>query len=143
MHGTQKDYFNIVERRSLGAAMRCASRIRNSHWGEIITYSRKVFIPLTNMCRDNCGYCTFVKHPDSPEAWIMTPKQVIEVARAGERNGCKEVLFSLGEKPEMRYGKARKVLESLGYRTMVSYLRDMCALILRKHDCYPTLTPER
>ena len=80
--------------------MNRASERRDNRWGNIITYSRKVFVPLTNMCRDTCGYCTFVKHPDSPDASIMTPSQVLKLAKKGEQKGCKELLFSLGERPE-------------------------------------------
>lgn len=124
-----------------------ASRIRDLHWGKSVTYSRKVFVPLTNMCRDTCGYCTFVKHPDSPEAQIMTPEQVLASARKGEREGCKELLFSLGEKPELRYEAARNALAKLGYTRMTAYLRDMCELVLRETSLLPhvnagTLTDE-
>ena len=79
-----------------------AAAIRDRFWGQNVTYSRKVFVPLTNMCRDTCGYCTFVKHPSDPEARIMTPDQVLKVAKEGIEKGCKELLFSLGEKPELR-----------------------------------------
>ncbi|MEO0382300.1 MAG: 7,8-didemethyl-8-hydroxy-5-deazariboflavin synthase CofG [Pseudomonadota bacterium] len=114
-----------------------ASAIRNAHWGEVITYSRKVFAPLTTMCRDTCGYCTFVKHPDDPGAYIMTPKDVLATARRGEETGCKELLFSLGEKPEQRYEKAAKALEKLGYSSMIDYLAAMCALVLKETSLLP------
>ncbi len=116
---------------------RQASRIRQRHWGDTITYSRKVFAPLTTMCRDTCGYCTFVKHPDEPGAYIMTPDQVRETAKRGEKTGCKELLFSLGEKPELRYNKAAKALAKLGYSSMVDYLADMCALVLEETSLLP------
>ena len=128
---------NLLERRSLIAAMDKAASIRDEQWGKCITYSRKVFVPLTNMCRDTCGYCTFVKHPDSDEAMIMTPEQIEGVAKRGEQLGCKEVLFSLGEKPEQRYEKARNKLKMLGYDSMISYLRDMCNLVLKKTALLP------
>lgn len=114
-----------------------ACDIRDQAWGRRVTYSRKVFVPLTNMCRDTCGYCTFVKHPDSPEANIMTPEQVLRSAKKGERQGCKELLFSLGEKPERRYEKARMGLAYLGYERMTDYLADMCALVLRETTLLP------
>lgn len=117
--------------------MEQASIKRDKSWGKNITYSRKVFIPLTNMCRDTCGYCTFVKHPDSPEAKILKPEQVLKIARNGEAKGCKEVLFSLGEKPELRYNKAKIELNSLGYERLTDYLRDMCSLILEKTSLLP------
>ncbi len=121
-------------RRELGQQ---ASAIRNAHWGETITYSRKVFAPLTTMCRDTCGYCTFVKHPDDPGAYIMTPDEVLATARRGEESGCKELLFSLGEKPERRYEKAAKALENRGYSSMIDYLAAMCALVLEETSLLP------
>ncbi|MEO1798602.1 MAG: 7,8-didemethyl-8-hydroxy-5-deazariboflavin synthase CofG, partial [Pseudomonadota bacterium] len=114
-----------------------AAAVRDVHWGRRITYSRKVFVPLTNMCRDTCGYCTFVKHPKDPAAEIMTPEQVLAQARKGERTGCKELLFSLGEKPEQRYEEARAGLARLGYARMTDYLADMCALVLEATTLLP------
>src|SRR5581483_527888 len=76
-----------------------------------ITYSRKVFIPLTNLCRDRCGYCTFARTPGDGVAHTMTPEEVLAVARAGRKAGCKEALFSLGDKPELRYPEYREWLE--------------------------------
>lgn len=114
-----------------------ASAVRAKHWGDTITYSRKVFAPLTTMCRDTCGYCTFVKHPDDPGAYIMTPDQVRATAKRGEETGCKELLFSLGEKPEQRYEKAANALAKLGYTSMIVYLADMCALVLEETSLLP------
>ena len=131
----------------LESLMSKASEKRDLKWGNVTTYSRKVFVPLTNMCRDTCGYCTFVKHPDSPEANIMTPEEVLDIVKKGEQKGCKEVLFSLGEKPELRYEKAKRMLNSLGYARMTDYLRDMCELVLTETNLLPhvnsgTLTNE-
>ncbi|MGI9418574.1 MAG: 7,8-didemethyl-8-hydroxy-5-deazariboflavin synthase CofG [Geminicoccaceae bacterium] len=117
--------------------MAAASAIRDRAFGKTITYSRKVFVPLTNMCRDTCGYCVFVKHPSSPDANIMMPDEVMDVVREGERLGCKEVLFSLGEKPERRYAEAREGLKALGYARMTDYLRDMCALVIEQSSLIP------
>lgn len=114
-----------------------AASVRAAHWGKTITYSRKVFAPLTTMCRDTCGYCTFVKHPDEPGAYIMTPEQVLKTARQGEETGCKELLFSLGEKPELRYEKAAQALGALGYSSMIDYLAAMCALVLEETSLLP------
>ncbi|MEX0284907.1 MAG: 7,8-didemethyl-8-hydroxy-5-deazariboflavin synthase CofG, partial [Paracoccaceae bacterium] len=114
-----------------------AADVRDAAWGRRVTYSRKVFVPLTNMCRDTCGYCTFVKHPSDPAARIMTPEQVLAEARKGERQGCKELLFSLGEKPELRYDAAREDLARLGYDRMTDYLADMCALVLSETSLLP------
>lgn len=122
---------------ALAQLMGEAASIRQSHWGDTVTYSRKVFAPLTTMCRDTCGYCTFVKHPDEPGAYIMTPEQVLKTAWQGEETGCKELLFSLGEKPELRYEKAAQALGALGYTSMIDYLAAMCALVLEETSLLP------
>ncbi|MBU3071376.1 7,8-didemethyl-8-hydroxy-5-deazariboflavin synthase CofG [Aestuariicella sp. G3-2] len=114
-----------------------AEKIRDASWGDTVTYSKKVFIPLTNMCRDECGYCTFVKHPDHPDANIMSLGEVTKTLREGEQMGCKEALFSLGEKPELRYSKAAKILSGLGYVRMVDYLQDMCEFTLLETSLVP------
>ena len=88
----------------LSAAMQARQRFKPG----VITYSRKVFIPLTNLCRDYCGYCTFRRDPGQPGAHTMTPDQVLEVARAGEKMGCTEALFSLGDKPELAFPEMRE-----------------------------------
>ncbi|MDR5903546.1 7,8-didemethyl-8-hydroxy-5-deazariboflavin synthase CofG [Halomonas icarae] len=115
----------------------CAAQLRNTHWGRTLTYSRKVFVPLTNMCRDDCGYCTFVQKPGSPAARVMTPDEVMAVVKEGERLGCKEVLFSLGEKPELRYAEAREALARLGHTSMIDYLIEMCRRVLDETDLLP------
>lgn len=122
---------------ALDDLMRSAAAVRDAHWGKSISYSRKVFIPLTTMCRNTCGYCTFVKHPSQPGAKYMTPDDVLDVARRGERLGCKEALFSLGEKPELRYPEARAALDRLGYATTIDYLVDMCGRVLDNTGLIP------
>ena len=114
-----------------------ALEIRTQSWGNSVTYSRKIFVPLTNMCRDQCGYCTFVKDPGSPEANIMDPESVMDLIREGERTGCKEVLLSLGERPELRHLKARLGLQRLGFSSMLDYLRFICEMILRNSSLLP------
>jgi FO synthase len=89
------------------------------------------------MCRDECKYCTFVQRPDSGNAQIMTPQQVLAVVKQGQRMGCKEVLFSLGEKPELRYREARQALAKLGFTSMVDYLAEVCALVLKETTLLP------
>ena len=115
----------------------CAAAVRDRHWGDAISYSRKVFIPLTTMCRNTCGYCTFVKHPGDPGANFMTPDEVLAVAVKGEALGCKEALFSLGERPERRYPQAREALARLGHATTVDYLVAMCRLVLENTALVP------
>ncbi len=118
-----------------------ARRLRDRCKGRTVTYSRKVFIPLTTLCRDSCGYCTFAKAPGDPAARTLNPDEVLAIARAGEKAGCKEALFSLGERPELRHELAREQLRSLGYATMLEYLRAMCALVLRETTLVPHVNP--
>jgi FO synthase len=108
---------------------------------EIVTYSRKVFIPLTNLCRDYCGYCTFRRDPRQPGAHTMTPDQVLDVARAGEKMGCTEALFSLGDKPELAFPEMRETLRHLGYKSTLHYLEAMCELVLRETTLLPHPNP--
>src|SRR5829696_8335856 len=95
-------------------AMRAAAEVRDRLFGPRVSYSRKFFIPLTKLCRDNCGYCTFARAPRPGERAYLTPEEVLEVARAGEEAGCKEALFTLGDNPEKRYLEARRELEETG-----------------------------
>ena len=118
-----------------------AANIRDQRWGHTVTYSRKVFIPLTNLCRDTCGYCIFAKPPTDPTAGYLTPDQVLEIAEAGEKTGCKEALFSLGERPELRYPEAREALKRFGYKTTIDYLAAMCQLILDNTRLIPHANP--
>ncbi len=107
----------------------------------IITYSRKVFIPLTNLCRDYCGYCTFRRDPGDPGAHTMTPDEVLAVARKGETMGCTEALFSLGDKPELPFPEMRETLRQLGYKSTLHYLEAMCELVLRETGLLPHPNP--
>lgn len=123
------------------ALMLAASLVRDRHKGKVMTYSRKVFIPLTNLCRDTCGYCTFVRQPGDPQAHTMTGEEVLAAAKAGQRAGCKEALLSLGDKPEAKYPEYRGWLETRGYRTTLQYLRDMCELVQRETGLLPHANP--
>src|SRR5579863_9848766 len=107
----------------------------------IITYSRKVFLPLTNLCRDYCGYCTFRRDPGEPGAHTMTPEEVLAVARAGEKLGCTEALFSLGDKPELLFPEMRDTLRHLGYKSTLHYLEAMCELVLSETTLLPHPNP--
>ncbi len=107
----------------------------------VITYSRKVFLPLTNLCRDYCRYCTFRRDPGTPGAHTMTPEQVLEVARAGEKLGCREALLSLGDKPEAAFPEMREQLQRLGYASTLHYLESICELILRETKLLPHANP--
>jgi FO synthase len=121
----------------LSELMLQAALKRDQHWGRVMTYSRKVFIPLTNYCRDECKYCTFVKRPGDESATVMTPNQVLLVAQKGQELGCKEALFSLGEKPELRYKQVRHALRDMGYKTLIDYVIAMCKLVLTNTTLIP------
>src|ERR1700758_692530 len=107
----------------------------------VITYSRKVFIPLTNLCRDYCGYCVFRRDPGDPGAHTMTPEEVLAVVHQGEKLGCTEALFSLGDKPESVFPEMRETLRRLGYRSTLHYLEAMCELVLRESTLLPHPNP--
>ena len=121
--------------------LREASAVRDARTGATITYSRKVFIPLTNLCRDRCGYCTFAREPGDGKAHTMNPDEVLAVARAGQQAGCKEALFSLGDKPELRYPEYREWLEQRGFRSTIEYLRAMCQLVFEETGLLPHANP--
>lgn len=114
-----------------------AAALRDAGHGNIVTYSRKVFIPLTRLCRDVCHYCTFATTPSRLSAPYLTPDEVLEIARAGRTAGCQEALFTLGDKPELRWTEARRALDAMGYETTVDYLIAMCDLVLRETGLLP------
>ncbi|MDR2837158.1 MAG: 7,8-didemethyl-8-hydroxy-5-deazariboflavin synthase CofG, partial [Azonexus sp.] len=114
-----------------------AAEIRDRGHGSIVTYSPKVFIPLTQLCRNVCHYCTFAKTPGKETPLYMTPGEILEIARAGARAGCHEALFTLGDKPELRYPAARAALRALGHETTISYLAEMAGLVQRETGLLP------
>jgi len=111
--------------------------LRQQAHGRIISYSRKVFIPLTRLCRDVCAYCTFAKTPSQVPAPYLTPAEVTAIARAGARAGCHEALFTLGDKPELRYVAAREALAALGYASTAEYLVATCEFVLKEIGLLP------
>src|ERR1700675_4893874 len=108
---------------ALQRLMAVASRLRDLGHGETVTYSRKVFIPLTMLCRDHCHYCTFAKPPAKLEHPFLTPDGGVGIEEAGRKMGCKEALFTLGDRPEERYPVAREWLAHRGYGSTLEYLR--------------------
>ena len=119
-----------------------AAELRDRGKGRAVTFSPKVFIPLTRLCRDFCGYCTFRQDPASAgETLFMTPEQIVDVARAGGRLGCTEALFTLGERPEQRYPEAKDWLRRRGYSTTLQYLADMCKLVIEETSLLPHANP--
>ena len=125
----------------LSQLMTEAGRLRDRGHGRLISYSRKVFIPLTHLCRDVCHYCTFAETPQPGKSAYLSPEQVLAIARAGKAAGCTEALFTLGDKPELRYAAAREALAALGYETTIAYLTAMCALVLRETGLLPHANP--
>ena len=107
----------------------------------LISYSRKVFIPLTKLCRDVCSYCTFAQAPQPGKRAYLTADEVLAIAKAGETTGCTEALFTLGDKPELRYKAAREELAALGYATTIDYLHAMCARMLKETSLLPHVNP--
>ena len=118
-----------------------AAAARDRGRGRRMTFSAKVFVPLTNLCRDYCGYCTFRRDPGDPGALTMTPEQVVALARAGERLGAKEALFSLGDRPEALFPEYRQFLRRMGHRTTLDYLRAVSALVVSETSLLPHANP--
>src|SRR5881227_2758908 len=125
----------------LDELMAAARAVREVERGRLVTYSPKVFIPLTKLCRDVCHYCTFARPPRRGERAYMTIDEVLEVARAGVAAGCHEALFTLGDKPELRYRAARDELASLGCETTLEYLARMARLVLDETGLLPHANP--
>ncbi len=114
----------------LSRLLKAASRLRDRGKGRLLTYSPKVFLPVTNLCRDRCTYCTFRKEPDDPEAWTMTREEIADWSRRGRELGCREALVCLGDKPERAYPRYRQTLAELGVASTIAYVREACAIAL-------------
>ena len=118
-----------------------AGALRDQAHGPLVSYSRKVFIPLTKLCRDVCHYCTFAESPRKGERAYLNATEVLALAEAGREAGCKEALFTLGDKPENRYRIASEELELLGHESTLSYLAEMAALVFKKTGLLPHVNP--
>jgi FO synthase len=118
-----------------------ASRLRDLGHGDVVTYSRKVFVPVTMLCRDHCHYCTFAKTPARLDAPFLTPEQVVAIADAGRKMGCKEALFTLGDRPEDRYEHARDWLSARGYASTLDYVRALAIQVIERTGLLPHLNP--
>jgi FO synthase len=129
------------QRTTLECLAAAARTLRQRGKGATITYSPKVFLPLTNLCRDRCGYCTFRKDPDQSGAHWMEPEEVLEVARAGEKLGCREALLSLGDRPEAAFPEARAWLRSRGFARTLDYVTFVSDLLLRETALLPHSNP--
>jgi FO synthase subunit 1 len=125
----------------LAAVMEAAAELRDRHKGKTVTFSPKIFIPLTNLCRDFCGYCTFRKAPDEPGAKSMTLDEVLSVVRRGKMLGCTEILFSLGDKPEAIYPEMKAFLSRVGLKRTLDYLYEACKVALEETGLLPHSNP--
>ena len=123
------------------AVLEAARSLRDGSVGPRITFSKKVFIPLTKLCRDSCGYCTFAHPPVPGERALLTIDEVLEIARAGEAQGCREALFTLGDKPERKWSEAREELAALGFATTIEYLAAACRAVLEETTLLPHTNP--
>lgn len=128
-------------RRPLPELMSGAAALRDADKGAVVSWSRKVFIPLTELCRDVCHYCTYAKTPRRLAQAYLSPEQVMAIARAGQAAGCREALFTLGDKPELRYRAAREALDRLGYSSTLDYVAAMAEQVLRETGLLPHLNP--
>ncbi|HEV2334923.1 MAG TPA: 7,8-didemethyl-8-hydroxy-5-deazariboflavin synthase CofG [Stellaceae bacterium] len=135
------DALALADCDDLAALMPPAAGLRDRGHGPLVSYSKKVFIPLTQLCRDVCHYCTFAHPPRRGEPAYLNAEAVLAIARAGARAGCKEALFTLGDKPELRYRAAKEALAGLGHDTTLSYLAAMAALVLKETGLLPHLNP--
>ena len=131
----------LADHTDLDVLMRAAAARRDAAHGGVLTYSRKVFIPLTRLCRDVCHYCTFARPPRKDQAAYLTLEQVLAIARAGAAADCKEALFTLGDKPELRYRVAHAELSRLGHDTTLSYLAEMAHAVYEETGLLPHANP--
>ena len=130
-----------VEGDEFAALLRSAAGLRDRHKGRTVTFSPKVFIPLTNLCRDFCGYCTFRKAPGEDGARTLSLDEVLEAARRARAMGCTEGLFSLGDKPEAIYPEMRDFLRRAGHRRTLEYLYEACGAVLEETGLLPHANP--
>ena len=126
---------------NLQALIAAAAELRDRHKGRVVTFSPKVFVPLTNLCRDFCGYCTFRKAPDEPGAKTMMLDEVLSVVGQGKLLGCTEVLFSLGDKPEAIYPEMKQFLTERGHQRTLDYLHEACRAVVEETGLLPHSNP--
>ena len=127
----------LAERTDVSLLCAEARQLRDSAHGNLLTYSKKIFIPLTHLCRDVCHYCTFAKTPRHIEQAYMSTEQVIELCKQGAEQGCQEALLTLGEKPELRYKAAREALKEMGFSTTIEYVTHIARTILDETGILP------
>ncbi|HEX4543663.1 MAG TPA: 7,8-didemethyl-8-hydroxy-5-deazariboflavin synthase CofG [Candidatus Acidoferrum sp.] len=138
---SREEALALAQEAPLDGLLNAASEARGQGKGKTVSFSKKVFIPLTTLCRDYCSYCTFRKDPGQPGAHFMTPEEVLALAEQGRRSGCKEALFSLGDQPERIFPEAREFLRQQGYARTLDYLAAMCELVLERTGLLPHANP--
>jgi FO synthase len=131
----------FAEEAPLDDLLSAATQLRARGKGTVVSFSKKVFIPLTTLCRDYCGYCTFRKDPGQAGAHFMTPEEVLALAERGRDAGCKEALFSLGDQPERIFPEAREFLQRQGFARTLDYAAAMCELVLERTGLLPHANP--
>jgi FO synthase len=136
-----QEMLSLVDGLPLSGLMQLAAQQRDKVHGAKVSYSRKVFIPLTQLCRDVCHYCTFAHAPRKGQRAYLTIDEVLSIARAGREAGCKEALFTLGDKPELRYRHAQDELKEMGYPTTVAYLEEAARVVFKETGLLPHLNP--
>jgi FO synthase len=136
---TAEQAYALLEHADWRALAPLSAELRERGWGTRVSYSRKVFVPLTQLCRDVCHYCTFAQTPRKLATPYLAPHEVLQIARQGAALGCKEVLFTLGDRPELRYARAREALAQLGFASTLDYLEHVAGLVLRETGLLPHL----
>jgi len=141
LHPVTRKAALLATQAPLPELLSAAAELRARGKGTVVSFSKKVFIPLTTLCRDYCSYCTFRKDPGQPGAHFMTPDEVLALAERGRQAGCKEALFSLGDQPEKIFPEAREFLRRRGHSRTLDYLAAMCELVLEKTGLLPHANP--
>ena len=136
-----EDVAELARHTDLARLIRLAGELRDAGHGHLVSYSKKVFLPLTHLCRDVCHYCVFARPPKAGEAAFMSRAELLEQAQTASAVGCKEALFTLGDKPELRYKAAREGLRELGHETTLSYLGEAAQLVFEESGLLPHLNP--
>src|SRR5258708_16728521 len=138
---TREDALHLAAQSPLTDLLTAATELRARGKGTVITFSKKVFIPLTTLCRDYCSYCTFRKDPGQPGAHFMTPEEVLALAERARQAGCKEALFSLGDQPAKLFPEAPEFLSKQGFTRTLDYVAAMSELVLEKSGLLPHANP--
>ena len=141
LHPVTRKAALLATQAPLPELLSAAAELRARGKGTVVSFSKKVFIPLTTLCRDYCSYCTFRKDPGQPGAHFMTPDEVLVLAERGRQAGCKEALFSLGDQPEKIFPEAREFLRRRGHSRTLDYLAAICELVLEKTGLLPHANP--